>query len=261
MSRLRDIQFDFQRHVLAGHAAIAGHIVSTDSLAGDRRLEVYSNAYRARLIEALGTDYEVLNACVGDEGFDIMCRAYIDAHPSTYYNLRWFGQHFPAFLRSQYAENLGELAEFEWALASAFDAADAAVSDEEVIKTIVTEDWPGLRIRLHPSVDWLPLQWNTLALWKAVKNDLAIPAPERIAEQVDCLIWRDGLATRFRSLEPGEKIALDTIASGATFADLCERLAKSSDAEEDVVALTARFMRTWLTSGLVSELVPGTGVS
>ena len=255
MSDLSDIQSDFQRHVLSDHPAMAAHIVSTANLAGEKRLAVYSNAYRARLIEALATDYEVLHACVGGEDFDTICRAYIDAYPSTYYTLRWFGQHFPAFLRSRYTGNLGELAEFEWALAAAFDAADAPVIGEDVIQAIEAQAWPSLRIRLHPSVDWLPLQWNTLALWHAVKDKSEIPGPEQTPVSENLLIWREGFVTRFRSLEPGERIALDAVASGATLASLCERLAESADKEEDVIMRTARFMRTWLASGLVSELI------
>ena len=254
MPELKEIQADFQRHVLSDHAAITGHIVSTENLAGDRRLAVYCNAYRARLIEALATDYEVLSACVGDADFDTLCRTYIDAYPSVYYSLRWFGQHFPAFLRNRYAENLGELAEFEWALAAAFDAADAPVAGEEVIRSVATEAWPGMRIRLHPSVDWLPLRWNTLELWHAVKDGAEVPGPGRCPGPVDCLIWRDGLATRFRTLEPAERTALDAAASGATFATLCERLADSPEAGNDVAMLAASLMRTWLATGLVSEL-------
>ena len=120
MPVLSEIQSEFQRHVLSEHPAIEAHIAGTANHAGDRRLAVYCDAYRARLSEALATDYEVLHTCVGDEDFDTMCRAYIDAHPSTYYSLRWFGQNFPAFLRSRYTENLGELADFEWSLVAAF---------------------------------------------------------------------------------------------------------------------------------------------
>lgn len=63
--------------------------------------------------------------------------AYIDAHPSEYPSIRWFGRHLNAFLRqtSPYAAQpvLAEMVAFEWPQGEVFDAEDsAAVTVEEM---------------------------------------------------------------------------------------------------------------------------------
>lgn len=256
MPGLTEVQAAFKRHLLIGDAGVAAHVVGTEKVDGDRRLAVYAQAYRARLIEALATDYSVLEALLGEEGFSNLCHAYIDAHPSAHYSLRWFGRHLPAYLRQVRHQDphLAELAEFEWTLAGAFDAADAPVTEPSEVENIPDEAWPSLQIRLHPSVHRLTFAWNVLDLWRTAKDGKAIPAPARLPEPGACLIWRDGLSTRYRSLDPDENAALVAAASGADFAEICEGLLPWEQAEQPVALRAASLLKTWLTSGLVSAL-------
>ena len=112
MPRLSEIQAAFQRYVLTQDPAIAAHIASSERFGRDQRLAVYANAYRARLVEALASDYQAVRRSLGEEAFTRLCHAYIRAHSSTSYSLRWFGEHLPAFLRQDYPEHLSELARF-----------------------------------------------------------------------------------------------------------------------------------------------------
>jgi len=52
---------------------------------------IYRHAYRARLVAALRDNHEVLALALGDEAFDAIAQAYIDAHPSRFASIRWFG--------------------------------------------------------------------------------------------------------------------------------------------------------------------------
>ncbi len=253
MHALRDIQAAFRRQLMSGDSHVREHIVSPPGWGGDERLAVYASAYRARLAEALATDYPALKMLVGEEAFTDLCHTYSKAYPSTYYSLRWFGQHLAEFLRTASAEHLTELAGFEWTLAEAFDAADALVVSVDEAGNIPAEAWPTLRIRLHPSVRWLTLSWNVLDLWRAAVDGGPVPEPQRSPEPTDCLIWRDGLRTRYRSLASDEKRALASVASGASVATICEQLASMGNPDE-VALQMASFMKIWLTSGLVSEL-------
>ena len=46
-------------------------------------LSVYRHAYSARLLAALNDNYTVLARAMGDEDFERLGRAYIDAHPAA----------------------------------------------------------------------------------------------------------------------------------------------------------------------------------
>src|SRR5271165_3681360 len=124
---LADLQQAFQAYVHepARLAGIVDGVRSDVRVSAEQRLAIYERAYRLRLLEALHTDYPGLHALAGDDEFDAIGRAFIDVQPSRFYNLRWYGGDLPGFLRS--AESfreygvLAEMADFEWALSTAFD--------------------------------------------------------------------------------------------------------------------------------------------
>src|ERR1051325_334428 len=62
-------------------------------------LGVYRDAYVLRLVEILAKDFPKTKAMLGDEAFDAMGRAYLRAHPSQSFTVRWFGRHLSLFLR------------------------------------------------------------------------------------------------------------------------------------------------------------------
>ena len=68
-------------------------------------------------------------------------------------------------------------------------------------------------------------------------------------DPVDWLIWRPQLTTQFRSCEPDEAVAFDTLAGGASFGELCGLLLESHG---DQAALQAAgWLKRWLTEGLL----------
>ena len=88
MTPYSTLQADFQTALLHDQTPAPGLL----SPRGDAQFEVYRQAYRARLRSALRDNHEVLFQVMGDEAFDALAEAYIAAHPSTFYSLRWFGQ-------------------------------------------------------------------------------------------------------------------------------------------------------------------------
>ncbi len=67
---------------------------------------------------------------------------------------------------------LAELARWEWAMADAFDAADAApLTHDSARAASLPRQWAQLRFRWHPSVRRLDLSWNVPQLWQALSDD------------------------------------------------------------------------------------------
>ena len=254
MPNLSEIQAAFQRHILMQDPAIATHIVGVGQTEIDQRLAVYANAYLARLVEALANEYPALQGVLGQDGFVELCHAYVRAYPSRHYSLRYLGQHLSDYLLQDHPEYLSELARFEWALTTSFDAEDCHVASVEQATAIPAAAWPSLRVRMHPSVNHLILYWNTLARWRSVKDGGLSSVPQRLGEPRSCLIWREGLVSRYRFLDPDEGAAFVTAWAGATFADLCGEMTANVP-ESEVAQRAAGFLKTWLSSGIVSELL------
>ena len=254
---LRRLQEDFQGYLLTTDARMHPHVHGSAQVSAEERLAIYANAYRLRLLEALGTDYPGLHTVLGDDDFDAMGRAYIAAHPSAYFSLRWFGDRMSEFLRStapysQYPV-FAEMATFEWAKSDAFDAADSAVADISDMAAIPPDAWPGLRFVPHPSLRRLDLRWNVPTVWKEI--DAGREPPELLESEypIAWLLWRQDLLTYFRSLNVDEAWALDALQRGETFADLCEGLTEWIDAQ-NVAVHAVGLLKQWLTDGLISEI-------
>ena len=251
------LQKAFQQFLLSGEPTIRSHVADTQSCGADTRLGVYFDAYRLRLLEALETDFVALKSYVGDEQFDAIGRAYIDAWPSTHPSLRYFGQHLARFLNEDphYRNEpiLAELATFDWTLIEAFDAPDVPPLRIDAVAEIAPVDWPAMRFTAHPSLHRIDLEWNAPEIWQAVDTQSDLPAPARTSHPRAWVVWRKSLNSFFRELAVDEAWAIDTLLGGGTFGDLCEGLIEWIDAQH-VAGHAAALLKTWISEDMLQAV-------
>jgi hypothetical protein len=287
MNPLQDLQSDFQSFLLHGDEAMLARVTGTAKVSAQQRLAIYYDAYRLRLLEALDANYPVLHAWIGDEEFEQLGLAYLDAHQSTHFSIRYFGHRLPKFLTTEaYRDRpyFNEMATLEWALSEAFDAEDSDIMKIEDMAGIPPSAWPGMRFRFHSSVRRLNLRWNVPPIWKAINQNLddengascrgetsATPSssdgrhdkdepskmnvPALTADEYpqSWLIWREALKTYFRSLPVDEAWAIDTAVAGGTFAEICEGLVEWIDAQ-NVASHAAGLLKQWIADGLINKV-------
>lgn len=260
MSGLLQIQRALQHYLLDADSPEA--TTPLDAIVGEServpravRLNIYANAYRARIVEALSTDFGVLHAYLGDDAFTELVHAYIAQHPSRYFSLRGVGSELAEFLQTTtpYAGHaeLHELAQFEWALCHAFDAAATRCASSADFSVLAPEQWPDLTLWFVPALRVLNLCSNAPALWKALDAEQVPPALEFLAEPQRWIVWRRDLKLLFRSLDAVETIALDTFIAGGNFADVCEKVAEILP-EHEVPQRAAALLQQWLHDELIA---------
>jgi hypothetical protein len=269
MSRLPEIQGDFQSYLLNGDSAIESHVVGTERVPIATRLAIYGEGYRARLVEALQANFPVLSELLGEGDFETLAAAYIRAHDSPFYSIRYYGNALSEFLAvaPEYAGApvLAELARWEWAMTEVFDAADAPAVTVSDLAGVAPEAWAELCFEWHPSMRRLALSWNAPQIWKAVSDGAEVAdtnappeagTPEVVfnPEPVEWLLWRHDLRTFFRSLEPGEVVALEAAREGQSFGEICGLLC-TEFGEAEAPATAAGFLRGWVESGLLTAVV------
>lgn len=247
MSALAGLQRDLQRHVLSGDAAIVNAVNDTPAVPVATRLNVYSNAYRIRLADALAANMPRLKELLGEEQFGAVAGAYVDAHPSRFASIRWFGDRLAQVLAQSHPSQpwLAELARWEWALAASFDATDASAVGVECLAAIAPGDWAELRLQFHPSVQYLELATNAQALFKALAEEQAPPQPAMLERPQPWLLWRQDLKTQYRSLEPAEAAAVRIMRAGGTFGAMCEVLCEWHEGDE-VPLVAAGMLKRWI---------------
>lgn len=266
MSRLPEIQTDFQSYLLKGDSAIESHVVGTGRVPIATRLAIYGDGYGARLNEALQANFPVLSELLGEGDFETLAGAYIRTHDSPFFSIRYYGNALSEFLATEPeyagAPVLAELARWEWDMTEVFDAPDAEPITVSHLAQVAPEEWAELRFEWHPSVRRLALSWNAPQIWKAVSegsgsagtdtDEGRTQVPEVVfnPEPVEWLLWRHELRTFFRSLEPGEAVALTAAREGQSFGEICALLSIESGPTE-APALAAGFLRNWVESGLL----------
>lgn len=259
MKSLARLQHEFQTHVLhePSSDAFAARVVGSPQASGIERLNVYSHAYRARLVEILGNDFIGLRALAGEDEFDALCRHYVTETPSHTYNARWYGARLPLFLRvtAPWSGNLAlsEMAELDWAIGLSFDAADEATVGESDVAALDPSEWPDMRCRLTASVRRLFNNWNIGDIRRATDRGETPPALQKLRIPESWIVSRQEHTVRYRLLEGDESDALDGVERGLSFAELCEQLCEWH-APDSVALRVATLFKAWIQNQWIKEL-------
>ena len=267
--RLAQLQNDFQVYLqdsMQG-TSFKEHIVNDKQVGASKRLGIYYDAYRLRIIDALASAYPKLNMFLGDAQFNQIARNYIDAYPSTYRNMRWVGDQMALHLHKTHSKQplASELASFEWALGLAFDAQDAPVIGLQALTNIAPEQWEHMCFTMHPSVQMLNFQYPVTKLWQILdaqelitkqakaKQAAWIKQANQSPTATVCLVWRKALSAYYKTLDSNELQCLQTVVAGQSFGDLCLSLQAQLD-EQAAMQQAAQYLSTWLNDELISAV-------
>jgi hypothetical protein len=204
-------------------------IVGDARASAQQRLEVYAHMYRARMIEALESQFPRLAAQLGPDAFADLCAAYVADEPSTHPSLRRVGERLPAWLAAHRPDDTAAapLARLEWARADVFDAADEPVLTLDQLRA-----WPANRFAELP---------------------LLLIAAHRLTRDAR-LVWRQGTTIYHRTVDDAERAALLLVSEGTRFGVVCESLLLAPDQNEpDAVARAFTWLSTWVTDGLLVD--------
>ena len=246
MSALTALQQRFLAGLLAGGAEAAADVRGTAHFAIEQRLAVYANAYRRRLVDALASVFERCVRMLGEDDFDTLASAYVEAHPPTDHALGRYGADFPDWLRIQQpalAVAAG-VATIDAGLRRAFDAADAEPIHRSALLALPHEAWAGLRFAWVPALAVGRVETAAIERWREPEGP-AIDAPGPTTTAI--AFWRRDGQTFFRSMTPPEALLLARLRNGAALDEAC---ADESDPVALEIAVPA--LLTWIDDGWVA---------
>ncbi len=258
MSKLAQLQGDFQAYLREHqNKTMSSKIVDGEPMTADRKLNVYHEAYRIRLLEVLRIDFPKLEIILGEQAFTEVGLSYIDQYPSTHFSVRYFGQSFEKFLSGHkpYSDYpfMIEMVNFETALMESLDAADDAILTLQDLSQIAPEMWPSLSFSFHPSVHTRVYKWDTPLLWKDIEQDNPPRQPTELKEKESWVMWRQDIRSKYESMSPVQKILYPLIAQNDCFAQMAETLSQHFD-ESEVPLLLVQNLQYWIEHGLISKV-------
>ena len=253
MNFVAETQRCFQQSVLNEDLAPGLFVAEGAHVAGG--LGLYLMAYRARLLAALRDNFTVLHRALGDEAFADLARDYIDAHPSRFRSIRWFGDALTAYLDADPARvphpALADVARMDWAMRGAFDAASATLLTQSDLASLAPADWPQQKFSLIPSLHMVELNWSVEPIWRALNEDAEAETEAPVSLPHVLLVWRPALDCLWRAAGVAEAAALRALGQGATFAECCTAIAEAG--EPDPATAAVGMLQRWLADGLLAR--------
>lgn len=256
MIGLAETQRAFQAQILSEDAPLPTAWNSPRMLSG---LEVYRNAYRARLISALRTSYERVWTWIGDEAFDAASAHHLILHPPTSWTLDDAGLGFDATLAELFPDDpeVAELAWLEWTMQTAFIAPDSEALDAASFAARTTDfgedDWAALRLSLVPSLVVHTIHTHCADIWRAIAAQDEAPDQLLLDAPSTLIVWRDGLQPRFKMLAEPEALVLAALRSDRTLGDICESLIPVYG-EGAAAAQAGAMLGRWIGDGMIASL-------
>lgn len=218
-------------------------------LTAAQAVEVYRNAYPARMTEALGETFEACWRMLGDEDFLEACRGYARSTPSASYNLSDYGSSFPEYLQERFGADapfIGDLARLEWAFKDLFHAEPHAGLAPPVLSAAVK----GNSVLVFGAAAVvLSFDHKAHDLWKRDRDNAALLERADWEGAQHVLLYKNGgSAVLSRLLSSGEFAALNFLREGRP---LGEALAAVEGLDEEAVLDLFSFIAT---AGLVTEV-------
>ena len=225
------------------------------------RLQVYGNAYYARLIECLQDEYPALRHALGEETFEAFAFDYLQHSPSQSYTLTQLGKNFPQFLRetrpqdvppeSTWPEFLVDLATLERTYSEVFDAPGPerlTLLRGEDLLAIPSERWPDVRLIPVECLRLLELRFPVheyaTAVRKGEKPSIPEPGTTYLA------VSREDFIVRRRPLTRTAFQLLSHLCEGLPIGAATEKCVAGDEAAMDELSGSLRsWFQTWTAAG------------
>lgn len=210
-----------------------------DRLTSFARLEIYNQQYWWRLVGCLREDFRGLRAVLGDDAFERLSVAYVDAHPSRSWTLRNLGCWMPEFVSAHPAlcgrhhALACDVAKVEWARVLAFDDPEWPLVDVanlgQTKKPVTIQPYIQL-VEISHSVDKLMVKLKKHEQQTASNSAARFTgrAPRRLTvgmakRTIHLAVHRVNHLLYYKRLEPEAARLLQLLRDGALLDEACER--------------------------------------
>jgi hypothetical protein len=232
---------------------------------------MHANAYYARLLEALESEFPALVHALGEELFQDFAFGYLQQSPSQSYTLADLSANFPAYLAHTrppgesvdaepvWADFLVDLGTLERTYSEVFDG--PGVEGERLLQTddlreIATASWPSVRLVPAPCLKLLTLRFAVHEYATAVRRQenpsLLAPSPTWL------VVTRRDYVVRRVAVDETEFATLAALVSGGTIADSLEAAQNLWLGDFDQLARDVqRWFRDWSAAGYFQRIAVG----
>ncbi len=261
-----------KRFLDVGVSTVERVVSRSRSLSALDRLELYANAYFARLLECLRSEFPLLRRAVGEEIFDEIAIGYLQSYPPRNYSLNRLGDHVACYLAEtrpagdlkgdddRWADLCVDLAALEWAVGEVFDGPGCEgerLLDAEQLWAVPAARQPAVVLDSVPSLRLLASRYPLRDYYAALRDgrDVAPPAPR----ESFLALTRRNYVVQLHELTHGQYVLLAALGEGVCLGQAVERTAAVVDSWSEAFApRLAEWFREWAEAGFFRTVIdPG----
>ncbi|MCI0332898.1 MAG: DNA-binding domain-containing protein [Planctomycetes bacterium] len=240
-------------------------IERSHNLTSVERLQVYGNAYYARLIECLQEEFPATAHALGEETFGAFAFEYLQAYPPRSYTLAKLAADFPRFLRDtrpaqdtddggggDWADFLIDLATLERTYSEVFDRPgperQGTLRPDEVA-ALSADQWPNARLVPVDCLRLIQLRFPVHEFASAVRHGQkpTIPSPA----ETYLVVSRRNYVVHPRAVSKLEFEALMGLSNGRSVGEVISLAAGSCDLDFEQLSIQIRgWFQRWSADGL-----------
>ena len=161
-----------------GAGGLDAIVLGDDRLSAEARVDIYANMYFYRILDALKEDFPATLAVLGADNFHNLVTGYLLEYPPTEASISNCGSHLANYLRDhpmrEGAPFVADLAKLERAIVEVFQASDAPALNRDSLRAIAPDEWPAMKLRIHPSAQILALDWRVSELLRAGRGESSV---------------------------------------------------------------------------------------
>lgn len=248
-----------QQHIETSVENIEKVIDRSQALTSIERLQVYGNAYLARLVEVLRDEFPAVRHAIGDEAFDGFAFGYLQAYPSRSYTLADLSGSFSKYLRETRPPADDDAAGPDW-----IEFLIDLTSLEQIYGEVFSGEGPEGGRHLQPAelaeippdqwadVTLVPIPCLQLARFRFPVHEYATavrlgkdPTPPEARETL-LVVGRRDFVVRRQAVSRVEFEMLTAIVSGLSLGAAIEQTIETTDVEfESLAANIGEWFKSW----------------
>lgn len=225
------------------------------------RLQIYADAYFARLLEVMKGEFPALLYALEEDLFAEFALGYLQAHPSQSYTLSDLGGNFPAHLEAtrpsresdepDWADFLIDCSRLERTYAEVFDGPgpESLLPDSSGTpwQGLTPEQFPKSRLKIAPWVRLVALRFPAQEYISAIRRHESPSIPE--PAETWLVVSRRDFVVRRVPVPHAEYEVLQSLRAGETVESALEPLWKSESSTETASRRVEQWFAAWTSAG------------
>jgi hypothetical protein len=221
MQSLKQIQSSFAQDIFGSDTS------NLPNVTNETRLQIYKDNVLLTLCDNLKSKYPIICRIVDEQFFNYAANEYVKVYKPISSNIDEYGEHFYKFI-SEFTPTkqmfyLSDVAKLEWAIHTAYFAADVEKIDPTALAKATHQQLENLRFSLHPSATIISSVYAIDKIWHIAQNEFKDNDIDINSGGANLLVVRPEYKAEVHILENGEAEFLTALQSKETLYNAFEK--------------------------------------